>query len=390
MKDSEKALKAVLQDHFIGHSKRLELLVKLVLGLLHLGSVSYSKLSKVLNPMVKRASNFKRIQRFMKAYSFSQQAYIQLVWSLFVEKGNWVVLSMDRTNWKFVKRNINILMLGISYKGTAIPLVWSLLDKRGNSNTSERIALIDRLLAHLNQQQHKQINCLLMDREFIGKSWFSYLKMQSFHFITRIKVNTLVQKLNSTKARQVKELFKKQHFKALRQERIVWGHSLYLAGQYLGGDEWLILASNRPLSQGKRFYGERWGIEVFFAACKTRGFNFEDTHVTKLERIFNLMFLIALAFVWALKTGEWLIQNGTAIPIKKLQKRRAKLYSIFRLGFDHLQERLLNFLSIHLEIRLSIIIFSRLKVIPLLSENPKRESSSTVPLTWPLPVLIIA
>ena len=350
MKDREKELKAVLQDHFVGHSKRLELLVKLVIGLIHLGSVSYSKLSKVINPMVKRASNFKRIQRFMKAYSFSQQAYVRLVWSLFVEKGTWVVLSMDRTNWKFGKRNINILMLGISYKGTAIPLVWSLLDKRGNSNTSERIALIDRLLVHLNAQQHKQIKCLLMDREFIGKSWVSYLKMQSFHFITRIKINTLVRKTGKTKAKQVKELFKQSHFKVLRQQRIVWGHSLYLAGQYLGGDEWLILASNRPLSQGKRFYGERWGIEVFFAACKTRGFNFEDTHVTKLERIFNLMFLIALAFVWALKTGEWLIQNGAAIPIKKLRKRRAKLYSIFRLGFDHLQEQLLNFLPIRLEI----------------------------------------
>lgn len=79
-------------------------------------------------------------------------------------------------------------MLGISDKGTAIPLVWNLLDKRGNSNTSERIALIDRLLAQLDEQQHKQIKYLLMDREFIGKHWVSYLKMQSFDFIARIKI----------------------------------------------------------------------------------------------------------------------------------------------------------------------------------------------------------
>ena len=100
------------------------------------------------------------------------------------------------------------------------------------------------------------------------------------------------------------------------------------------------------------FYGERWGIEVFFAACKTRGFNFEDTHVVKLERIFNLMFLIAIAFIWAIKTGEWLIKKGGKIPIKKLKKRKAKLYSIFRIGLDHLQERLLNFLTIWDEIKL--------------------------------------
>lgn len=28
-----------------------------------------------------------------------------------------------------------------------------------------------------------------------------------------------------------------------------------------------IQSSNVPLSQGKIYYGERWGIEVFFSAC---------------------------------------------------------------------------------------------------------------------------
>lgn len=41
---------------------------------------------------------------------------------------------MDRTNWKFGEANINILMLGITYKGIAYPLLFSMLDKRGNSN----------------------------------------------------------------------------------------------------------------------------------------------------------------------------------------------------------------------------------------------------------------
>ena len=45
-----------------------------------------------------------------------------------------LVLSMDRTDWKFGEFNINILMLGITYKGIAFPLIFSLLPKRGNSN----------------------------------------------------------------------------------------------------------------------------------------------------------------------------------------------------------------------------------------------------------------
>ncbi len=44
-------------------------------------------------------------------------------------------LSMDRTNWRWGKSDINILILGIVFKGTAIPIYWMLLDKRGNSDT---------------------------------------------------------------------------------------------------------------------------------------------------------------------------------------------------------------------------------------------------------------
>ena len=154
------------------------------------------------------------------------------------------------------------------------------------------------------------------------------------------------------KERFAKTLFGQSHFKVLRKQRIMWGHRLFIAGQQLSDKEWLILISDQSLAAGKQFYGERWGIEVLFGACKTRGFNFEDTHVVKQERLFNLMFLIALAFIWAIKTGEWLLENGYQIPIKKLKNRTVKLYSIFRVGFDHLQELLLNFLTFNNEIRL--------------------------------------
>jgi len=68
------------------------------------------------------------------------------------------------------------------------------------------------------------------------------------------------------------------------------------------------------------------GIEVFFGSCKTRGFNFEDTHVTKPDRLFNLIFFIAIAFIWVLRTGELLLKKGYRIPIKNLKTRKARLF----------------------------------------------------------------
>lgn len=53
----------------------------------------------------------------------------KLIFSLLPEK-ELNYLSQDRTNWKFGDKNINILMLGVSYKNVAFPLMFKMLDKR--------------------------------------------------------------------------------------------------------------------------------------------------------------------------------------------------------------------------------------------------------------------
>ena len=69
---------------------------------------------------------------------------------------------MDRTNWQWGKKNINLLVLSACYKGVAIPLYCIALDKKGNSDTSERIQLIDYFLEGFGR---KKIAGLLGDRE---------------------------------------------------------------------------------------------------------------------------------------------------------------------------------------------------------------------------------
>jgi hypothetical protein len=40
----------------------------------------------------------------------------------------------------------NVLTLGVVHHGVAFPLVWIMLDKKGNSNTRERCELCNRFL----------------------------------------------------------------------------------------------------------------------------------------------------------------------------------------------------------------------------------------------------
>ena len=77
-----------------------------------------------------------------------------LLFSLLPEKTD-LSLVLDRTNWKFGPKNINILMLGVSYKNVAFPLMFLMLDKRGNSHTKERIELV----THVTQKSYQIFSC---------------------------------------------------------------------------------------------------------------------------------------------------------------------------------------------------------------------------------------
>ncbi len=102
----------------------------------------------------------------------------KLIFALLPEKGS-LVLVMDRTNWKFGDSNINMLMLGISYKNVAFPLMFRMLDKRGNSNMGERIALLKDFMAWFGKDR---IDCLLADREFVGKDWLGFLNQKNIRY----------------------------------------------------------------------------------------------------------------------------------------------------------------------------------------------------------------
>ena len=64
-------------------------------------------------------------------------------------------------------------MLAVVWRGVAIPVLWETLDKKGNSNTGERMVLLE-LFRETFPEVH--IETLYADREFIGNEWLAYLR----------------------------------------------------------------------------------------------------------------------------------------------------------------------------------------------------------------------
>ena len=108
-------------------------------------------------------SSSRRIQRLIAECIINTDLIAKLILKLIPVKGLYS-LSMDRTNWKSRDTNINILTLGIIHDGMAFPVIFKMMNKRGNSNTEERVELITRFLGLAGEGS---IAHLMADREFV-------------------------------------------------------------------------------------------------------------------------------------------------------------------------------------------------------------------------------
>ena len=115
---------------------------------------------------------------------------------------------------------------------------------------------------------------------------------------------------------------------------------VYLSALRLDDGELLILASSQKPEGALERYAYRWEIETLLACLKGRGFRFESTRLTAQDRIENRMAVLAIAFAWAHKMGDWLHTERKAITVKKHQRLAI---SYFRYGLDWIRRTLVGF-----------------------------------------------
>lgn len=344
----------ILKNNLNWNKARINLLANMIIALIKVRTVCLTEVATALSGKAKKDSKYKRLQRFFRFFPMDYESVSRIVANMLpIFKDKWI-LSIDRTNWKLGKTNINILVLGICYLGVCFPIVWISLDKRGNSNTQERITVINKFIKLFGKEK---IQCLTADREFIGVDWFKYLLNESVHFCIRVRENFQVTSSKGNKV-DIKVLFrnlKPGQMRILSRPREICGVKVFIIGHKLPTGEYLILVTDSRPESAMEDYKLRWGIETLFACLKTRGFAFEATHITDLDRINKLVAVLAITFCWCHITGEWLHKQK---PIK-IKKHGRPAVSIFRYGLDRLREIVLNLSDNRRRFKQVISILSR-------------------------------
>ncbi|WP_245557618.1 hypothetical protein [Deinococcus peraridilitoris] len=120
-------------------------------------------------------------------------------------------MTMDRTHWEYGEAELNVLVLGVVLEGFTLPLVWMALPHGGvldrtapsgpvrSSDTGARERLVARLLKVLPAMRWR---VLVVDREFVGRTWFSFLRRRGIKRCLRVRGNPSRQRVRASCARR--------------------------------------------------------------------------------------------------------------------------------------------------------------------------------------------
>lgn len=129
------------------------------------------------------------------------------------------------------------------HQGVAYPLVWTMLPKKGNSHSDERMDLVDRFREIFPDAE---IADLCGEREFIGKEWLTYLMLEpTIPFRLTIKANQKIHDGHqSISAAITFAHLQPGEAEVLSGRRWVWGRFVYVSALRLEERELLIILSD--------------------------------------------------------------------------------------------------------------------------------------------------
>ena len=315
------SLLSALRQHLGGNTARLKVLEDLIFALLKSRSVNLVHLAT--QSQIKRSQNsiYRRFQRFFSSWHLPQLLLAKYILSRIPKPKGGYILSIDRTNWQYGEKHINILTLGIVVGKVAVPLIWKTLpqtSKRGNSNTVTRIELLSKLLEVLPA---KDISFIAMDREFHGKVWLKWLHENKIIFVLRLRATSVVGKYLAH-----------EHKSSKRKPQTIFGMELYFGMKQVHTqrtDTIYVISNGFKSRKALNAYQQRWGIEVLFGHFKKRGLNLEDTHMTEASKIDRLVAVATLSLLFSFEWGM-LLKKHTKLSKYYLRK------STFRLGLESL------------------------------------------------------
>jgi len=310
----------------VKHKKRQEFLVNIIEGVIKSRSVLFSEIADKIDKPILTESIERRIQDFFQKVSFDYKHLLKFLLS-FVDHDD-LTLSIDRTEWDFGELSVNVLCVVVSIGKMGVPIYFEMLDNNsGNSNSENRIDLFKDLIEVVGIER---IALLLMDREFIGCNWLSWLKQKGILFCVRVPKHHKITFADGERKTATELLEENDQYPLSLENVCVDRVCLNVKLWYNQQGELFYLIGTIPVRELSKAYKKRWTIEVIFQAFKGRGFNMEESCLRCLKKYKKLFGIVSMAYTLCWATG---IQQGKTKPVRT-KKHGYPQYSVFRRGLN--------------------------------------------------------
>ncbi len=232
-----------------------------------------------------------------------------------------------------------LLMVGLAYRGRAIPIAWSWVrSEKGHSSSYKQRALLGYVRRLIPDGAAAPRVSLVGDSEFGAITTLKQLEEWGWYYVIRQKSSHLVcsQQQQQQQWRTLGELIERRGEKVWLEGALLsrlHAHQTNLVLHWKKGEKepWL-LATNLPNSrEALRAYKKRMWIEGMFADFKGHGFDLESTWLRRFEKLSRLTLAVAMLYVWLLVYGAEVVKRGQRRLVDRSDRRD---HSLFRLGYN--------------------------------------------------------
>lgn len=250
--------------------------------------------------------------------------------------GRPLILVIDRTT---ISDDLNILLIGVAFRGRVLPLVWKVQQKQG----SFQLRYVQAALRFIAGWAPATASIWVVgDREFQDVLLQTFVRdTLHWHFVQRIDQNLWVYPRGRRAFKLHTSGLQPGQFRSfgrvrITQQRFGW---VELIGYWRPDEDepWYLISDCTLGRQAVQVYRRRFWIEEMFRDFKSHGWDLEASRIRSPARFERLLVIIAFAYVWLVHIGVAVVKRGLRY---RLDRRTRRTLSYFRLGWDWLKRLL--------------------------------------------------
>jgi hypothetical protein len=316
-------------------TSQLDTLALLVVGITQSVSAQLGKIARAMPLDTTQYAKEQRLRRFLDNDRITQAEHYQPLVRKAVQglKGQKVRLLIDRV---LLHDRHNILVVSVGFRRRSIPLVWKALSHRGKSNLTDQQNLLTQALALLPERVRVSVHG---DSEFRGWDLFAWLRQRECDALLGVQGNTYLSLTRDGSRRLLKDWL-------VDRDTVVYLRDVYLTEAGYGpvsviawwakdaDGDWIVrgvMTNLPPTWQTYQRGGRRMWIETVFRDWQSGGFHLDRCGITNRTRVAHLLLPLAIAYLWFVSLGRWVVKKGYRRLIDD-GTARTWHFSLFQLG----------------------------------------------------------